>query len=289
MWENTVLVFMGDNGGPVDGAHSNFPLRGGKLNFFEGGIRPAAFVTSPLLPRAVRGTVRNAMGHETDWYATFSRLAGVAPQDGVDGVDMWDALTASKPHRQEVLITDHILRKGPWKLVAGVGKPEGAGAWRTGMLKGCILGGNGGWQSPPSNSSNMCPYDHVSSSHGKNKLGCPDDKTADFHVTSDIDKWLCSTPCTMQTPCLWDVENDELEREEVAAQYPDVVESMLARLREHQQDFRGATTVADNGNFCSVAKSRQVPGVGLFAGPWIEDNATTYSADWSSDAAELLV
>ena len=27
---------MGDNGGPTDGAHSNTPLRGGKLNFFEG-------------------------------------------------------------------------------------------------------------------------------------------------------------------------------------------------------------------------------------------------------------
>ena len=39
--ENNVLYGCraGDNGGPTDGAHSNVPLRGGKLNFFEGGVR----------------------------------------------------------------------------------------------------------------------------------------------------------------------------------------------------------------------------------------------------------
>jgi hypothetical protein len=54
-WENTVLFFMGDNGGPTFEGHSNYPLRGGKLNFFEGGVRPACFVSSPLLPAAVQG------------------------------------------------------------------------------------------------------------------------------------------------------------------------------------------------------------------------------------------
>jgi len=156
------------------------------------------------------------------------------------------------------------------------------------MLKGCILGGSGGWASPPNNSSNMCPKD-VYTSRGKNRLGCPDDKTADFHVTSDIDNWLCSTPCTMERPCLWDVESDELEKREVAAQHPDVVSSMLARLRKHQESFRGPTTVADNGNFCKAAKSRRVPRLGLFAGPWIDDNATTYAAGWSSEVAAVMV
>jgi arylsulfatase A-like enzyme len=36
MWSTTLLAMMGDNGGPLDGAHSNAPLRGGKLNFFQG-------------------------------------------------------------------------------------------------------------------------------------------------------------------------------------------------------------------------------------------------------------
>ena len=43
---------MGDNGGPTFEGHSNTPLRGGKLNFFEGGVRTAGFINSPLLPGA---------------------------------------------------------------------------------------------------------------------------------------------------------------------------------------------------------------------------------------------
>ena len=41
MWENTLLIYTSDNGGPagqLSSGHSgnNFPLRGGKTNFFEG-------------------------------------------------------------------------------------------------------------------------------------------------------------------------------------------------------------------------------------------------------------
>jgi hypothetical protein len=35
MWENTVLIFVSDNGGPLDHC-TNMPLRGGKHTFFEG-------------------------------------------------------------------------------------------------------------------------------------------------------------------------------------------------------------------------------------------------------------
>ena len=59
------------------GAHSNTPLRGGKLNFFEGGVRPAAFVTSPLLPKSVAGSKYTGMMHETDWFATFAALVSL--------------------------------------------------------------------------------------------------------------------------------------------------------------------------------------------------------------------
>ena len=39
IWDKSVFVFQGDNGGPTFEGHSNTPLRGGKLNFFEGGVR----------------------------------------------------------------------------------------------------------------------------------------------------------------------------------------------------------------------------------------------------------
>ena len=81
LWANTVFVLTGDNGGtaehgmPVPGS-SNYPLRGHKYSWFEGGVRTATFVYSPLLPAAVRGTTNHALLHVSDWWATFSALAG---------------------------------------------------------------------------------------------------------------------------------------------------------------------------------------------------------------------
>ena len=101
--------------GPNDGAHSNSPLRGGKLNFFEGGIRPAAFVTSPLLPVTARGTTYSGLLHETDWFATLAYLAGATPPSDLDGINVWNTLEdphSATPHRTEVLVADHILRSG---------------------------------------------------------------------------------------------------------------------------------------------------------------------------------
>ena len=367
---------MGDNGGPLDGAHSNFPLRGGKLNFFEGGVRPAAFVHSPLLPAAVAGTTYEGILHETDWYvwrsrrpvlwapgrwkgsawsqprflpaafapnrvhlpspnrvsspnrsnshcahsppppttrfrytcttryATFARLAGVkagegsssqiagalsgaptgAPvgagggsttrglQAGIDGVDAWDTLcNGSVAHRNEALISDHILRVGQWKLVTGAARGDTAANWRTGMLKGCMLGTGGGWLAPPTNATNRCPKD-IYTGGSQDSIACPDDVAKNksrYAVTAAVDLWFCSTPCTMDTPCLWDVVADPQERHEVAAANPSVVSTLRARLQELQKGFVGPSSVEDNGNFCAVMKARTVSGVGPMLGPWI--------------------
>ena len=97
------LLDLGDNGGPTFEAHSNAPLRGGKLNFFEGGIRPACFVHSPLLKiRASggEGVVYTGILHTTDWFATFAALSGASlpspddPSLAINGIDAWPVFTA---------------------------------------------------------------------------------------------------------------------------------------------------------------------------------------------------
>jgi arylsulfatase A-like enzyme len=80
MWDNTLVIFSSDNGGPVDlaeNAANNWPRRGGKYSLFEGGINVAAFVSGGLLPTAVRGTTNNGIVHIADWYATLAGLYGV--------------------------------------------------------------------------------------------------------------------------------------------------------------------------------------------------------------------
>ena len=79
MWNRTVFVLMGDNGGPLDGAHSNGHLRGGKLNFFQGGVLSPALMASPLLPAAVRGSEYAGLFHSTDWLASHMTRASCFP------------------------------------------------------------------------------------------------------------------------------------------------------------------------------------------------------------------
>ena len=68
LWENTVLVFTSDNGGIEYG--NNYPLRGCKVQTWEGGIRAVAFVRgtdSPLARVRAGSVVADALMHSTDW------------------------------------------------------------------------------------------------------------------------------------------------------------------------------------------------------------------------------
>ena len=71
--ENTLLVFLSDNGAMFGGPGSNYPLRGGKQSLHEGGVRSVAVVNSPLL--RTTGYVNKHLHHVTDWYVTFQALA----------------------------------------------------------------------------------------------------------------------------------------------------------------------------------------------------------------------
>lgn len=281
MYNNSVIVFQGDNGGPLDGAHSNGPLRGGKLNFWEGGVRTAAFVHSPLLPAGARGAWFDGIAHEVDWLSTFARLAGANPPSDVDSHDLWGALSAptdtlNPGRRNETLIAQYILRSGRWKLVAGA-EDSDEQAWKEGMLKGCMIGTYGGWGvSPPNSSHNTCPISIYTKGTGNNgaRLGCPDDapKKTKFPVSDPVDLWLCSAACTPSSPCLYDLEKDPFEHNDVASANPTVVADLSARLRAIQADFRNLTYITDDGSFCQVANAR-----GNYTGPWLHDNVRTVS------------
>ena len=53
LWENSVLLFSTDNGGPVP-ASSNLPLRGTKESLYEGGVRGVALLAGGALPLSTR-------------------------------------------------------------------------------------------------------------------------------------------------------------------------------------------------------------------------------------------
>ncbi|CAN8008027.1 unnamed protein product, partial [Ixodes pacificus] len=109
MLSNSIVVFSTDNGGLPWGMDPNsgynWPLRGAKTTLWEGGVRGAAFVWSPLLSRS--GRLSNQMMHITDWLPTLYSAAGgnLSTLGDIDGKDMWEALSQDlESPRHEILI-----------------------------------------------------------------------------------------------------------------------------------------------------------------------------------------
>ena len=73
MFENSIVLVTTDNGGET--WDSNLPLRGTKDTVYEGGIRGASFIMSPLLPK--KNYSFNGLIHLVDWVPTLLRAAGL--------------------------------------------------------------------------------------------------------------------------------------------------------------------------------------------------------------------
>jgi arylsulfatase B len=126
--EETLIIFFSDNGGPTkELTSSNAPLRGGKGQLFEGGIR------IPFLMQwkgaAPAGEVYEAPVISLDAASTALAAAGAAIPDELDGVDLLPYVKGSRtgvPH--EALFWRYgnriALRQGDWKLISNPGSRQ---------------------------------------------------------------------------------------------------------------------------------------------------------------------
>ena len=72
LYNNSIVLVTTDNGG--EPWYSNLPLKGARDTLYEGGIRGAAFLSSPLLAKT--GYTYNGMMHLVDWVPTLLHAAG---------------------------------------------------------------------------------------------------------------------------------------------------------------------------------------------------------------------
>ncbi|MFB9292567.1 sulfatase-like hydrolase/transferase [Persicitalea jodogahamensis] len=124
--DNTLVVFLSDNGGGV--GSDNSPLRGRKGQFWEGGIRVPCIIKWPGQIEA--GAVNRDFVTSLELFPTLLAAAGVAHPNDVtlDGFNLLPRLMGgTEKVREEMfweLREDQAARVGTWKWVAS---PKGSG------------------------------------------------------------------------------------------------------------------------------------------------------------------
>jgi len=121
--ENTVVVFVSDNGG-LDGAANMGPLRGAKSGTFEGGIRVPLIIRWPghIKP----GTLSHQVSATFDLTASILQLAmAKIPKSKLDGFDIINHVAEQRNDLTRKLFwrgkrgdrTWWAVRDGDWKYV----------------------------------------------------------------------------------------------------------------------------------------------------------------------------
>jgi len=121
--DNTLVVFTSDNGGYVhygerfSNISSNGPLRGQKVDLYEGGHRVPMILS---WPGRIEPGVTEATAHSNDFFPTFLSVAGISEETSHDGIDLSDLAFEGVKLPERTLFwrskTQKAVRRGPWKL-----------------------------------------------------------------------------------------------------------------------------------------------------------------------------
>ncbi|XP_077983195.1 arylsulfatase B-like [Glandiceps talaboti] len=205
MYEDTLFVFHADNGGDVMTKAANWPYRGDKGTYFDGGIRGVGFISGAGIKET--GYTHEGMFHITDMYPTLIKgMLGGEVADNLDGIDQWVPMSENEPsNRNGFLITvdtdmahlprDNVLganvtaiRFGDWKLM--IGFPAFSYTYN-----------EWDWY-PPAYTNDVEPIEHIDS--------------------EETDIWL------------FNLAEDPLEKDNVAEQFPEKVAELRELLKPYE-------------------------------------------------------
>lgn len=275
MWDNTLIVFMSDNGGWVSkegmNGGNNYPLKGGKYSNWEGGIRSNSFVSGGFLPPSRRGIKYEGLVTAWDWYATFAAFAGVDTTDHraalaglppVDGLDMSEVLLGLNldSPRKEVPIgaeprVVNLASAKPCKLFSAESQYDGE--WELPVDGSCstVVGlisdeDNGLWKVILGDESQ---YVGVGPAY-------PNTSTPGFDSQSKQYVRNCGHGC------LFELRSDPTENNDLAQQLPEKVDALRARI----ETYAASSFNPQRGRTDPAACDYAVKEYGGFWGPFID-------------------
>ncbi len=123
--DNTIVVFLSDNGGTINTYANNTPLRGYKYMFGEGGVRIPLIVSWP--GRLPQGATRSGLTSGMDVFPTIAELTGAAIPKNLDGRSLVAGLMNPKQDsgHDYLCFADGkgtwSIRQGDWKLIHSQG------------------------------------------------------------------------------------------------------------------------------------------------------------------------
>lgn len=235
LWDNTLFVWMTDNGSPISVGGSNAPLRGGKGSNWEGGVKVPALINGGLLPESQHGKRAVGMAHIMDFYATFLAMAGLdpasvdggdaAPQAPVDAVNLWPWLSGAVPvSPRDTLVLDHAMFNASEDGVRG--------ALVQGQYK-LLVGGPGG--------------EPQASWYGQFSPNAT-------HPVANMSYAACGND-TPPYGCVFDLAGDPGEHVDLAGDQPALLASLLATFHSYNASFHPPNNnpPSDEAGLCATA------------------------------------
>lgn len=108
-YENTVIFFTSDNGGHLPSGASNGNLRGGKQEFYEGGIKvPTCMVWEASLKKGTHDKLALTM----DFFPTICSIAGIKVNHPIDGIDLMPGILGKNTGEEERRTIYFMRREG---------------------------------------------------------------------------------------------------------------------------------------------------------------------------------
>uniref|UniRef100_A0A336LJN2 CSON003706 protein n=1 Tax=Culicoides sonorensis TaxID=179676 RepID=A0A336LJN2_CULSO len=242
MLDNSIIVFISDNGAPTIGLHSNlgsnYPLRGQKNSPWEGGTRTPAVIYSPLIQKSRR--VSYDLFHITDWLPTLLSAAGISidrlSKRKIDGINQWPSLTYGVPgRRREALLNINPIEgwsgliKDDWKLVNKSNQPK-TDIWLSKLNYESQFPDDVSYaEYVVSSDTNVAIGNHLRESQivdmlKHNRVNCevpPNKQTNRYHC--DLSK---------KSYCLFNIRRDPCEFYDISDKYPKQLSRMFSTLNQ---------------------------------------------------------